>query len=407
MKCSCRILWLVIFISAGVLSAKALPAPGVAAHTDPLNLDPAVRAAYDRFYNLDYDGSLRMFEAIAAAHPTEPIAWDYVLVDTVFRELYSQDLLDTTYYAHDSFLLTKRDVPVPAATRRQIDDLTQRVVSLADARLHANPNDKNALFARSYAHGLHGAFVLLVDHSYRAAAHEGLEARSDSEAVLKIDPDYADAKLAIGIQQFSIASLPRFLRFVVGIMGVSGSKEKGLDMLRDAATRGVVTSVEARTALSLFLRHDKRYNEALAVERSLVSQYPHDFLFRLEEANILKDEGTGPVAMASYQAVLNDATKKGYFIDPRLQLTWFGLADTQRGWGRIKESAYGYTQAASQPNCSDWLRKRAELNAGESFDLLHDRSQAVHWYQLAAAPGGDQSQADTAQRYLDKPYTGK
>ena len=378
-----------------------------ALHTDPLNLDPTVKAAYDRFYNLDYDGAMRMFEAVAAAHPNEPIAWDYVLVDTVFRELYNQDLLDTTYYAHDSFLFNKRDVPVPAATRQRIEDLTHRVESLADARLKANGNDKNALFARSYARGLHGAFVLLVDHSYKTAAHEGLEARSDSEAVLKIDPEYADAKMAIGIQQFSVASLPRFLRFVIGIMGVGGSKEKGLELLRESAAHGVITSVESRTALSLFLRHDKRYNEALAVERSLVSQYPHDFLFRLEEANILKDEGTGPVAMAAYQAVLSDGGKKGYFIDPRLQLAWFGLADTQRGWGRVKEAAYGYTQAASQPNCSDWLRKRAELNAGESFDLLHERAQAVHWYQLAAAPGGDQTQADAARKYLGTPYTGK
>ena len=35
-----------------------------ALHSDPLNFDPRVREAYQRFYNLDYDTSLGMFESV-------------------------------------------------------------------------------------------------------------------------------------------------------------------------------------------------------------------------------------------------------------------------------------------------------------------------------------------------------
>jgi hypothetical protein len=63
--------------------------------------------------------------------------------------------------------------------------------------------------------------------------------------------------------------------------------------------------------------------------------------------------------------------------------------------------------ASDQPKCSEWLRRRAQLNAGQMYDLLHDRSLAVRNYQLAAAGGGDQSQADLARKYLKTPYTGK
>jgi hypothetical protein len=130
-------------------------------------------------------------------------------------------------------------------------------------------------------------------------------------------------------------------------------------------------------------------------------------LFRLEVANLLKDEGQGYQAIAEYKNVLNDAAKPGYFVDPRLQLAWFGLGETQRGYNQIPGAAQSYTYAAEQPNCSDWLRKRAQLNAGEMYDLLHQRGQAVHMYQLAAAPGGDQSQADAARKYIRAPYSGK
>jgi hypothetical protein len=213
--------------------------------------------------------------------------------------------------------------------------------------------------------------------------------------------------MAIGIQQFAVASLPRFLRMIVGIVGVSGSKEQGLNLLRESAAHGVVTGVESRTALSMFLRHDARYPEALVVQRGLAEQYPHDYLFRLEVANLMKDGGQGMVAVHEYETVLTDAAKKGFFVDPRLQMAYFGLADTQRGQNMVKEAADNYLQAAQQQNCSDWLRKRAQLNAGEMFDLLHNRGQAVKMYQMASAGGGDQSQADAARKYLRNPYVGK
>ena len=379
----------------------------IAAHTDSINLTPQVKEAHLHFYNLDYDGALSRFEAIRQANPQSALATDYVLMVLIFRELYHQDLLDTTYYAHDNFLTSKRDVPVPEATRRRIEDLTNTAVEQCNQQIKADAADKNAWFARGYARGMHAAFITLVDHSFVAAARQGLAARNDSEQVLKLDPDYADAKMAVGIQQFAVASLPRLLRVMIGIAGVSGSKEKGLDLLRDCAAHGVVNDIECRTALSLFLRHDGRYVEALAVQHGLATQFPRDFLFRLEEANLTKDRGEGSAAIQVYRRVLEDARRPGYFAEARLQLAYFGLADTLRGQNDTAAAAQNYLLAAAQPNCSDWLRKRAQLNAGEMLDLLQRRDQAVEQYQLASHGGGDQSQSELARRYLKSPYTGK
>jgi tetratricopeptide (TPR) repeat protein len=376
-------------------------------HTDPLNFDPVVKQGMEKFYNLDWDGALKIDEEVARQHPNDPMAWNYMLTTLVFKELYHQDLLDTTYYARDSFLTTKRDINVAPAVRAKIEELVNRVEGLCDAELKANPRDANAYFARGYAKGMHAAFITLVDHAFAAAARQGYSARNDSEQALKIDPQYADADMAIGIQQFAVASLPGWVRLIVGIMGVGGNKEKGLAEIREAIAHGVVTTVESRTILSLFLRHDARYPDALVVQKGLAEQYPHDYLYRLEVANLLKDEGHGLEAIAEYHKVIDDAGKPGYFVDPRLQMAWFGMADTQRGYNDVKGAAYGYTQAALQPNCSDWLRKRAELNAGEMYDLLHQRDQAVKMYRLVLAPGGDQTQADAARRYLGTAFAGK
>jgi tetratricopeptide (TPR) repeat protein len=376
-------------------------------HTVPLNLDPVVRQGFEHFYNLDYAGAYRIFEQVQRAHPNDPMAYDYLLFTVIFNELYHQDLLDTTYYARNNFLTTKREIDVPPAVRQHIEDLTNKVVGMCDAAIKANPKDANAYFERGYARGMHAAFVVLVDHAYAQGARQGLDARNDSESVLKVDPQFADAEMAIGIQQFAVASLPGWVRLIVGIMGVGGNKEKGLELLRDCAQRCVVTKVESGTALSLFLRHDGRYPEALVVQRGLAAEYPHDYLFRLEVANLTKDEGHGLEAIAAYKQVIDDAQKPGYFVDARLQMAWFGMADTERGYNMIPEAANGYTQAALQPNCSDWLRKRAWLSAGEMQDLLKHRTEAVADYQKVLQPGGDQSQAGVARELLKEAYQGK
>ena len=399
--------WIVPLVLAAVLSAGGLAQGNPAQHTVALNLDPEVRQGFARFYVQDYDAAGHIFNDVAQKHPNDPMAWNYLLFTAIFRELYHQDLLDTTYYAHNSFLATKRDVNISAAARKQIEDLTDKVVGMTDAAIGRNPNDKDALFERGYAKGMHGAFVVLADHAYAMGARQGYAARNDSEAVLKLDSQYADAYMAVGIQQFAVASLPGWVRLIVGFMGVGGNRAKGLEMLRYSAAHGTATAVESRTALGLFLRHDGRYAEALEVERGLAAEFPHGYLFQLEVANLTKDEGQGLAAMAAYKQVIADAAKPGYFADARLQMAWFGLADTERGYNQLKDAANGYEQAATQPECSDWLRKRAWLYAGQTHDMLHERQQAIADYQQVLKPGGDQTQAAAAKGFIEKAYVGR
>ncbi len=395
-----------VVLAALLCAGLACTGRAWAQNTYPLNLDPVVRDGFEHFYNLDYDGAMQRFEAVLRAHPDDPMANAYVLMDTIFRELYRQDLLDTTYYARENFLSSGRKVDIPEGVRQRVEQLTDTAVNLADARIKQNGKDKDAYFARGYAKGMHAAFTTLADHSYTGAARQGLASRNDSEQVLKLDPRYTDAKMAVGIQQFAVASLPRLVRMVAGIAGIGGNKEQGLDLLRDSATHGTATRVESQTALSLFLRHDHRYPEAYTVARGLAQQYPHDFLFRLEEANLMKDGGHGPEAIAIYKRVLDDAAKPGYFTEARLQLAYFGLAETQRGQNDIRGAGDSYSKAAAQHNCSDWMRKRAALNAGEMLDKLGQRDLALSYYRQAEAAGGDQSQAADARKYMKQPYTG-
>jgi tetratricopeptide (TPR) repeat protein len=221
-----------------------------------------------------------------------------------------------------------------------------------------------------------------------------------------LDPDYVDAKLVVGVYEYVVGALPWPFKLLIGFAGITGSKTRGLEMLTDDGNRGPATNIEARTTIALFLRREGRYKEAIQVVRKLKSEYPRDYLFNLEEANLRKDAGEGMAAVAAYREILAANARPGYFYSPRLELTYFGLGDALRGQRHYGEAAQAYEQAAWTPNVGLELKIRSLLAAGECRDLNGERALALKDYQAAIASGPNTSRADTARRRLRSAFSG-
>ena len=374
-------------------------------HTNPLNRQPEVRVAYERFYTLDYDGALSRFQKVAQAHPDDPMAADYVLETVLFHQLYNMDLLDTTMYAHDGFLSGKHQVVEDKGFTAHIEELSGNAIHLADQRLQKNPKDVDALYARGWSKSLHATYIGLVQRSFISALRLALQARNDNDQVLDLDPDYVDAELVVGVHQYVVGSLPFAIKMLAGLAGIHGNKQKGLEMLRDDGKYGVTTSVEARTALALFLRREAKYGEAADWNDSLKREYPHNFLFWLESANLQKDAGHAQQAIALYRGLLDQSRHTGYFTNPHLEQAWFGLADTLRGQRDAAGSAEAFEHVLAQPTVSADMKRRAQLGAGMEYDVLGKREQAEAAYRDVLALG-ESDQASDARRYLKAPYKG-
>jgi len=376
--------------------------------TDPLNLQPDVQAAYQHFYDLDYGTAQTLFEKIAAEHPDDPMAAGYVLNNAVFRELYRLGLLDTTLYVQEGFLSGKHPVVEDMQARARIDALYQRAIDLANGRLAANPNDADALFARGYATSLKTLYIGMVEKKYVTALHMASASRKDDDAVLKLDPNYIDCYLIVGVHDYVMGSLAFPLKVLAGLVGIHGSKSKGMQELRRVGRDGIINSVSARTALAIFLRREGQYGQALEVIDGLAHQYPHNFLFALEQANLLKDSGQGMTAVEAYQSLLRRATAPGnYYPDPHLEMAYYGLGEAARGQRHIQEAANAYQSATTQATASPLMKRRAHLAAGEMFDLLGQRAQAKQQYDDVLALGADSDQAQRAATYKTSPYSGK
>lgn len=375
-------------------------------HTNPLNRDPLVREAYDHFYNLDFPGAVERLERFHAQHPGDPQATALLLNAEIFEELYRLDLLDTTFYANDGFLTGRHATQEDPKARDHIFALADEAVHESDWRIGRNPNDIDALFARGWVRSLRCAYVAMVERGFSTGFRLATKAKDDEVKVLQMDPDYVDAKLVVGVYEYVVGALPWPFKLLVGFAGVTGSKSKGLEMLYDDGNHGVITSVEARTVIALFLRRESRYKEAIQVVRTLEAHYPHNYLFCLEEANLRKDDGEGMAAVDAYRQILADNAKPGYFAQARLELTDFGLGDALRGQRHYSEAAAAYEQAAMTPNVGPELKIRSLLAAGECRDLNGERSKALDDYRGAIAAGPNTSRADTARKRLQNPYKG-
>ena len=87
--------------------------------------DPLSAAAFDHFYDMDYDSSIQEFTQIQKRHPDDPDAVNHLLTAVLFHELYRIGALSAGEYSNDSFVDTKHRAADPH-TCEQIKSLVAK-----------------------------------------------------------------------------------------------------------------------------------------------------------------------------------------------------------------------------------------------------------------------------------------
>src|SRR4051812_34852199 len=361
--------------SAAAQSPKNATPPSVTIKNDALT-----RSGFEHYYDADYDRATKDFEKVLAAHPNDPAAVNHLLSAVMFGELSRVGALDTSLYSNNSFLDQKREYVLDPQVKQRIRDLETRALQLAEDRLRRDPSDIQALYARGVTRSIQSTYTGLVQKAWLSALGNAKSSREDHEKVLKLDPSFSDAKTVVGTHEYIAGSLPWATRIFAHLIGFGGNKQNGLRLLKEAGDAGGETSADAKVILTLFLRREQRYPEALDTVRSLTAAHPRNFLFSLEEANILKDSGKGPESIAAYRKVL-DAASAGAFHDPHLEFAYWGLGEALRGQRQYLSAAQAYDSVCNYTRAEAGLLRRANLAAGEMYDLALKRELATEKYQ--------------------------
>lgn len=351
---------------------------------------------------MDYDRAIQEFQKILDRRPDDPAAINHVLATTLMRELYRMGAMNTGEYSNDSFI-GQAHRPADPKVKEQIKDLVSRAEGLEERQLKSNPNDVNALYARGVTRAQFALYTALVERAWFSALRNAVGARRDHERVLELNPNYLDAKLVVGTHNYVVGSLPWTVKAAVALAGLSGTKEKGLQYLREVANGNGENSVDAKVVLALFLRREHRFDEARSLMQDLTVRYPKNYLFPVEEANLLRSGGHVQEAAAAYRKVWQNG-REGKYDGLHYESAALGLGDLLRSQKDYSGAAAAFELVSQAPNPDPEALQKANLAAGEMYDLLQKRELAMKKYQIVLAENAGTPLADEARKHMKEAY---
>jgi tetratricopeptide (TPR) repeat protein len=357
------------------------------------------RSGLEALYNLDYAKAQSDFNEIVKIDPTNPTGPQLLAARVWVKTLYESRRLQSSLYSSASFY-TKGDDKVDPKIVSEFRALTREAKRLADVRVKANPRDVEAIDALAAVAGLKASFEEAVERRHFAALRDGSEAVDRHREVLRLDPNYIDAQLTIGLYDYVLGSLPLPAKLLAGLTGARGSKRRGLAALEKVAREGRWSQDDAKSLLILLYTREKRFPEVLTLARELSAKYPRNYLFRLEAAdalvaqaaqerrknNLAAAEKAEQEAFASFEELLRDRSVRET-VSRALDLVHFKYGEVLLTAGQGERAAREFLAATRVERAEPALVTMAHLYAARAFDLAGKREDALaHYRQVLARP---------------------
>jgi len=249
---------------------------------EPTLLDTGFRQMYD----LQFDQAHKSFHDFSRQYPEDPMGPACDAAAYLFSELDRLHILQSEFFMHDDSFL-KRAKPVADAKLKQNFDaalgLTQQ---LADRALARDPQNQNAQFATLMRLGLRSDYLALIEKRYLASLSDVKMSRGYAEKLIAANPNYADAYLAIGVENYLLSLKPAPLRWFLRVGGAQTDRERGIENLSATAERGHFLQPYARVLLAVAALRDKNFVRAKELLSGLAREFPHNPLYAQELARL-------------------------------------------------------------------------------------------------------------------------
>jgi len=269
------------------------------------------RRGFDDIYNLDYDQAEQVFRSLKREAPRHPAPPLYLGVIVWLRELFRRQDLDLDRFLSPAFFVRENQQAMPAAQRQNFFDDIHECQSLAQEGLTRNPRDVDALYFLAASHGILAAFSITLDHGLSKAFSYGNKAYDYGRQVIKLDPNYYDAYVTVGLFQYVLGSTPWYLRLLAAVVGFHGNKEQGLRGVEIAEVRGAYVKNDARVVQMVLSMFEGKTQDALRYAQELHRDFPRNYIFQINIAQILEITGRSDEAAAEYLEIVRRAAAGG------------------------------------------------------------------------------------------------
>ena len=364
-----------------------------------------VERAFNAAYNLDHADAIGALDKALAADPNDPDAHRAAAVIAWLRIGFLRGSITVDDYLGSVSKPNINMLPPPPDEAQRFARHMTRALQLAEAELKRNPRDPNAHFRVGAAVGTQASYGATVEGKVLASFRAARRAYDAHEKVLELDPTRKDAGLVVGTYRYIVSALSLPIRLMAYVAGFGGGKERGLQMIEEAAAYPSLSQTDARFALLLLYNREKRYGDAMRVVNDLQKQYPRNRQLWYEGGATLLRAGRH----AQAEAMLSDGIRR-HDTDTRERM--FGeeaLWHYKRGIARARlgraDAAREDFQIPLTREARDWVRGRANKELGELALAAGNREQARTHSRLAielAERGNDPTGKTEAQALLSR-----
>ncbi|HKV39823.1 MAG TPA: hypothetical protein VJX67_11475 [Blastocatellia bacterium] len=383
---------------AGLNSREA---PGSSLDAAGAEFDRLRQEGNTAVYSLDYDAARTMFSRMTTIAPANPAGYVYLANNLWLETLNKGRRLSTSLYSSSSFYVQKSESDKLDKQRdRQFNEWIGKAIEASTALLKKNPTDVEALYYEASAYGLRAGYTGTVGRSFRRAIGDANKSIQLQTQVLKLDPKYYDAYLSVGLYEYVVDSLPFVWRVLARLAGLRGSKERGIAELETAVKKGKYVSDDARVVLIGIYSREHEPARALELIDLLAAKYPRNFLFSVERARMLWAMGRKQEGEQAYADLLKDPRTAAVATD----LVNYQWGESLREAGDSAGAIPHYDRVVQWAKADPGLVSLSHLHAGQSFDSLGKRKEAISQYQIVLARENVFDSHDKAREYLDAPY---
>ena len=251
--------------------------PAVAAPTVDL-LD----RGYREMYNMQFDEAHRTFEEYQRLHPDDALGPVSDAAAYLFGEFDRLHILQSEFFTHDQHFMTDHKLVPDPEVRRKFEAALAASRALAAGK----PGDDNATFASILVNGLHSDYLALIDKRYGASFQEMKAGREMAESLLSRNPNYCDAWIAVGVENYMLSVKSAPMRLLLRLGGGQTDRKTGLEKLRVTASRGRYLAPFARLLLAVAAMRDNNSAEAHSLLSQLAAEFPSNPLYAQELARL-------------------------------------------------------------------------------------------------------------------------
>lgn len=270
----------IAFALAGMLIL--LRSGQVGAYSDVASLE----AGFRQMYNLEFAAAHKTFEAWQERHPDDPLGAASNAAAYLFTEFDRMHVLELSLFTDNRRFEESNKLSPDPQIKAAFEAQLGKADEIADKILAQASDDRNALFAKVLSDGLRADYKALVEKRTRDGLGFLKLSRTTAEKLISVDPDYHDAYLALGIENYVLGIRSAPTRWMLRLSGAQTSKDKGITNLKITAEKGRYLAPYARVLLAIAALRDQDISTAKKLLVELAREFPQNRLYNVELARL-------------------------------------------------------------------------------------------------------------------------